>query len=254
MGAEPAAVLSLTAVLGAIVGSFLNVVIHRLPRGASIVSPGSSCPACAAPIAPFDNVPVLSWLALKARCRRCGDRISARYPLVELVTAVTFAAVVAARGLSDDLIVLLPFAAVLIAVAAIDLDERIVPNRILAPAAGWAIAGALLLRRQELVELVAAGAAAFAALLAAALVRPQGMGMGDVKLAGVMGLFLGTAVVPALLVAFLSGSAVGLGMIAREGASARKRAVPFAPFLALGGLVGVIAGPELIDLYVERFL
>ena len=235
-------------------GSFLNVVIHRLPRGESLVSPGSRCPACGSAIAPYDNVPVVSWLVLRGRCRRCGEPIPARYPLVELLTAATFAAVTIVRGVEEELIVTLPFAAVLIAVGGIDLEHRIVPNRIVVPAAVYALASSAALRPHELPELLIAGAAAFAFLLVAALAYPAGMGMGDVKLAGVIGLFLGLSVVPALLVAFAAGSVVGIAIMARQGLRARKSGVPFGPFLALGGLVGLLAGPELIDLYADNFL
>jgi leader peptidase (prepilin peptidase)/N-methyltransferase len=201
-----------------------------------------------------DNVPLISWVFLRGRCRTCATPISPRYPLVEAVTAAVFAAVALSRGVDNDLLLELPFAATLVAVAVIDLEHRIVPNRIVVPAALFAIAAAALVERGQLPELLIAGAAAFGALLAAALAYPAGMGMGDVKLAGVMGLYLGVAVAPALLAAFGAGAAVGLAILAREGSAARKRAVPFAPFLALGGLVGLLAGPELVDLYQTRFL
>ena len=242
------------AALGLMVGSFLNVVIHRVPAGESIVSPGSRCPSCGTAVAAYDNVPVLSWVVLRGSCRSCGTSISARYPFVELLTGAAFAALAAVGGIDDGLALSLPFAAVLVAVAFIDLDHRIIPNRILAPAAVYAPLAAAVARPEDLPELLIAGGAAFAALLAMALIHPAGMGMGDVKLAGVMGLYLGVAVVPALLVAFLAGSVVGLVMIAREGAQARKKGVPFGPFLALGGLVGLLAGDELIDLYVTNLL
>ncbi len=248
------AAILLIGVLGALIGSFLNVVIHRLPRGESLVAPGSHCPACSTPIAPYDNIPVLSWLLLRGRCRHCDAPIAARYPLVELFTALAFAAVVAVRGLDDDLALELVLVAVLVAVAAIDLDHRIVPNRIVVPAAVWAIAGAAVFRTGELPELLIAGAAAFVFLLLAALAYPAGMGMGDVKLAGMMGLYLGLSIAPALLAAFLAGSAVGIGTLVREGAAARKKGLPFAPFLALGGLVGLLAGPALIELYADMYL
>ena len=250
----PLAEIVLGGVLGAIVGSFLNVVIHRLPRGESLSHPRSRCPGCGTPIAPYDNVPVLSWLVLRGRCRRCGERISPRYPAIELLTAAAFAAVVAARGFDERLLLELPFVAALIAVAGIDLEHRIVPNRIVAPAAVWALAAAALVASDELPELTLAGVAAFLFLLIAALAYPAGMGMGDVKLAGTMGLYLGAAVAPALLAAFAGGALVGVGVMVREGAGGRKKGVPFAPFLALGGLVGVLAGPELVDLYSDRFL
>jgi leader peptidase (prepilin peptidase)/N-methyltransferase len=141
---------------------------------------------------------------------------------------------------------------VLIAVAAIDLEHRIVPNRIVVPAAVWALAAGALLERSDLPELLIGGAAAFLGLLLAALAYPAGMGMGDVKLAGVMGLYLGASVAPALLVAFAAGALAGLVIIVREGAGGRKRGVPFAPYMALGGLVAVMAGSPLIDLYSEH--
>ncbi len=246
--------IALAAVLGAVIGSFLNVVIHRVPAGESLVSPGSRCPECGTPVRPWDNVPVLSWLLLRGRCRACGARISRRYPLVELLTAVAFAAVVAVRGFDEDLVLELPFVAALIALAAIDLDHRILPNKIVYPMAAWGVIATVLVDRDDLLENLAAGAGAFAFLFIAVLAYPRGMGMGDVKLGGAMGLYLGLSVIPALLVAFLSGSVVGLGMIAREGASARKKAVPFGVFLALGGIVGVLVGPELVELYEDRFL
>ena len=230
------------------------MVIHRVPRRESLVRPRSRCPECGVPIAPYDNVPVLSWLLLRGRCRRCGAPISPRYPIVELVTALTFAAVVLARGFDDDLVLELPFVATLIALAGIDYDHKLLPNRIVYPLAAYGLVATVLVDRDDLVEHVAAGAGAFVFLLVAVLAYPRGMGMGDVKLAGAMGLFLGASVIPALLVAFLSGSVVGLAIIAREGAAGRKKAIPFGVFLALGGIVGVLAGPELIDLYESSFL
>ncbi len=239
---------------GAVVGSFLNVVVYRLPIGESLVTPRSRCPSCDTPVAPRDNVPVVSWLFLRGKCRHCGEPISARYPAVELLTALSFVAVVLARGLHPELVALIPFTAVLIAVAFIDLQHRIVPNKIVVPAAVWGVAAAAAFRTDMLPELLIAGAGAFAFLLAAALVYPAGMGMGDVKLAGVMGVYLGKLVLPALVVAFGVGAVVGVALMAREGRPARKKGVPFAPFLALGGLVALLAGQQLIDLYVDNFL
>jgi leader peptidase (prepilin peptidase)/N-methyltransferase len=240
--------------VGAVIGSFLNVVIHRLPRRESLVSPPSRCPQCETPVKPYDNVPVVSWLVLRGRCRHCGAPISPRYPVVELLTALVFAAVVLVRGFDDDLVLELPFVAALIALAGIDLDHKLLPNRIVYPMAAYGVVATLLVDRGDLVEHLVAGAGAFAFLLAAALAYPRGMGMGDVKLAGAMGLYLGVAVIPALLTAFLTGSIVGVGMLAREGAAARKKAVPFGIFLAIGGIVGVLAGPELVDVYKTNFL
>ena len=249
-----AAEIVVAGLFGGLVGSFLNVVAYRVPRGESIVSPGSRCPGCGSPVKPYDNVPVLSWLLLRGRCRNCGTAISPRYPLVELLTAVVFAAVVAVRGFDQDLVLELPFVATLIALAAIDFDHRLLPNKIVYPLAAYGVIATLLVDRDDLAENLIAGAGAFLFLLAAVLAYPRGMGMGDVKLGGAMGLFLGLSVIPALLVAFLTGSILGLAIIAREGAAGRKKAVPFGVFLALGGIVGVLAGPELVDLYETNFL
>jgi leader peptidase (prepilin peptidase) / N-methyltransferase len=250
----PALEIAFAAVLGAILGSFLNVVIHRLPRGESLASPGSRCPSCGTPIAPYDNVPVVSWLLLRGRCRHCGAAISPRYPAVELLTAAAFAAVVAVRGFDDNLLLELPFVACLIALAGIDLDHKLLPNKIVYPMAVYGLVATAIVDTDDLVEHVIAGAGGFLFLFIAVLAYPRGMGMGDVKLAGAMGLYLGLSLIPAMLTAFLTGSLVGLGMMAREGVQARKKAVPFGVFLALGGIVGVLAGPELIELYEDQFL
>jgi leader peptidase (prepilin peptidase) / N-methyltransferase len=244
----------LAGIVGAVVGSFLNVVIHRLPRGESLVHPRSRCPSCGTQIAEYDNVPIVSWLALRGRCRHCGAPISPRYPVVELLTALTFAAVVLVRGFDNDLILELPFVAALIALAGIDFDHKLLPNKIVYPLAAYGLIATALVERDDLLEHVVAGAGAFAFLLVAVLAYPRGMGMGDVKLAGAMGLYLGASVIPALLVAFLTGSIAGVVILAREGAAARKKAIPFGVFLAIGGIVGVLAGPELIDLYESNFL
>jgi leader peptidase (prepilin peptidase) / N-methyltransferase len=238
----------LAGMFGTAIGSFLNVVIHRLPAGASLGG-RSECPGCGDAVRAYDNVPVVSWLLLRGRCRSCGDAISSRYPLVELMTGGLFAAVVLVRGLGPDGLLGVALVAVLVPVAFIDLEHRIIPNAVLS---AGAVAGTVLLVALEpgmLPEHLAAGGGAFAFFLLAALAYPAGMGMGDVKLAGVMGLCLGLSVVPALGVAFAVGTAVGLLILAREGVAARKKGVPFGPFLALGAVVGVLAGPELIELY-----
>jgi len=171
-----------------------------------------------------------------------------------LAIAVACAAVVAVQGVRDDLLLELPFVTALVVLAAIDLERRILPNRIVYPLAAWGVIATALVRPDDLVEHIAAGAGAFAVLLLLLAIHPPGMGMGDVKLAGAMGLCLGTAVVPALLAAFLTGSLAGLWIVLRRGVPARTSTVPFGVFLALGGIVGVLAGPELIDLYDEAFL
>ena len=237
---------------GAVIGSFLNVVVYRLPIGQSLVKPRSHCPSCNTPVSPRDNVPLLSWLFLKGRCRHCGESISPRYPAVELLTAVCFVAVVLARGLHPELIALIPFTAALIAISFIDLEHKIVPNKITAPAAVYGVVTAAAFRTHVLPELLIAAAGAFTFFLVAALIHPKGMGMGDVKLAGVMGLYLGRLVIPALTIAFITGSVVGIALAVRYGARSRKVGVPFAPFMAFGGLVAMLAGQQLIDLYLDN--
>jgi len=241
--------------LGAAAGSFLNVVVWRVPRGESIVAPPSHCPECDVRIKARDNIPIVSWLVLRGRCRNCGKPISKRYPLIEALVAVIFASITLLNGVDWDLAWQLPLAAVLVAVAAIDLDLHIIPNKIVYPAAVWGVVSALLIRASDLPELLAWGAGAFLFLFIAALAYPAGMGMGDVKLAGVMGLYLGSSVLPALLVAFLSGTVVGIAVMARHGvAQGRKMGVPFGPFLALGGIVALLVGPDLVEAYRDAFL
>jgi leader peptidase (prepilin peptidase)/N-methyltransferase len=242
----------LAAVGGLCLGSFLNVVAYRLPVGMSLVTPPSACPRCGAAIKPYDNVPVLSWLVLGGRCRSCEGSISARYPLTEALTGALFVAVVVARGESRTIWLALIFVGALVAVTRIDLEHRIIPNKILAPLAGAAIILTALFEPQQLPERLLAATAAGGLLLAAALAYPGGMGMGDVKLAAVMGLVLGRAVAPALLVALLAGTLAGIAVMARQGIrNGRRTAIPFGPFLALGGLVGLFAGGELTDLYLH---
>ncbi len=246
---------ALAGVFGAVFGSFLNVVAHRLPRRESVVKPRSRCPACGAQIRPYDNVPVLSWLALRGHCRDCGVRISPRYPLVEATTALLCAGAVLSHDTAAGIALSVALILVLVPAALIDLEHRIIPNRLTGAGALLALAlGSALDPAGEPTRLIA-GAAAGGFLLCAALAYPGGMGMGDVKLAGVMGLFLGTAVAPALLSALLSGVLVGAAIIARKGARAgRKTAVPFGPFLALGGIVAVFAGQPIVSWYAHHFI
>jgi leader peptidase (prepilin peptidase) / N-methyltransferase len=184
----------------------------------------------------------------------CGGHLVPRRVAVPLLTAVAFAAVVAVRGLDEGLLLELPLAAALVALAAIDVEQRRLPNRVVYPLAAWGAVAAILVEDGALPERLPAAAAAFVLLLVPALARPGSIGMGDVKLAGTMGLYLGPAVVPALAVALLGGAVAGAGMMLREGAAARRRTIPFGPFLALGGLVALLAGPELIELYEEAFM
>lgn len=242
-------------VFGAIVGSFLNVVAYRLPRHESLIKPASHCPTCATPVKPYDNIPILSWLLLRGHCRGCGAPISVRYPLVEALTAALCVGAVLAHHSAAGITLSVVLILLLVPAALIDLEHRIIPNRITALGALLALVIGLALDPAGEPERLVAGACAGGFLLAAALAYPGGMGMGDVKLAAVMGLFLGAAVAPALLIALLAGVALGAAVIARKGARAgRKTAVPFGPFLALGALLAVFCGGPLVDVYVNHFL
>jgi leader peptidase (prepilin peptidase)/N-methyltransferase len=251
---QAAAIAVFGLIGGAVAGSFLSVVAHRVPRGESIVGPRSRCPGCGATIAAYDNVPIVSWLLLRGRCRRCGERISIRYPLVELGTGLAFAATALVfRHEPAQLVLGLVFVATLATIVLTDLELRLIPNKVLIVSAVAGVALAAALDPSSLPERAIAAVAAGGLLLAVALAYPRGMGLGDVKLAAVMGLYLGRAVAPALLIAFAAGSLVGLALIARHGAAARKRAIPFGPFLALGGLIGLLAGQQIVDWYLGTF-
>src|SRR5947209_6772980 len=171
--------VALATVLGAAIGSFLNVVAYRLPRRESLIHPPSRCPDCETAIRPYDNIPVLGWLLLRGRCRQCGMHISPRYPIVEALTAVLAVAVVLARHGRHDLALGLTLVVVLVPVALIDLDHRIIPNRITGPAAAVAVVIGLVTRPAGVPEQLIAGAAAAGFLLVFALAYPAGMGMGD---------------------------------------------------------------------------
>ena len=245
----------LAAVFGAIFGSFLNVVAYRLPRGESLSRPRSRCPQCQTPIKPYDNVPVLSWLALRGRCRSCRAPISARYPLVEAMTGLLCALVVLAKGPDEDALLGLVLVLLLVPITLIDLDHRIIPNRLTLIGAVAAPAILALTEPDALPEHLIAAAAAGGFFLVALLAYPRGMGMGDVKLAAMLGLFLGSAVVPAIFVALVSGTLVGAAVIARKGArEGRKTAVPFGPFLAFGAVVALFWGDAMVDWYLQTFL
>lgn len=246
-----AAVVLIAFLGGLMAGSFATAVAHRVPRGISITGPRSRCPACGGQIAAYDNVPLLSWALLRGRARCCGAPISPLYPLTELVVGLLFAATTLVYwDHPAEAVIGLVFVAMLAAVTLTDLDQRIIPNKILLVGSVLCIAIAAPTDPGGLPERAIAAAAAGGLLFAAALAYPAGMGLGDVKLAAAMGLFLGRAVAPAILVALLAGSLVGLALLARHGAKARKMAIPFGPFLALGGIVGLLAGEQLIDLYL----
>ncbi len=246
---------ALAGAFGLIIGSFLNVVAYRLPRGESVVFPASHCTSCDTPIKPYDNVPVLSWLVLRGRCRSCHTAISARYPIVEAVTAGLLVAVVLTQGGDADVWLGLAFVVLLVPVTLIDLDHRIIPNTLMLIGTVAAVVILLLTDPSALTEHLIAGVAAGGFLLVAALAYPGGMGMGDVKLAFVMGLFLGRNVAPALLAGFLVGSIVGGAIMAKKGVAAgRKTQVPFGPFLAVGGLVGLFFGDAIVEWYLDSFV
>ena len=240
--------------LGLLIGSFLNVVAYRLPRGESLVRPASRCPGCETPIKPYDNVPVVSWLVLRGRCRACGSSIAWRYPLVELATALLMALAVVVIGPNEEVWLGFAFVLLLVPVTVIDIDFRIIPNKLMLLGTVVALAILAIARPGDIPEHLIAGAAAGGFLLVAAVAYPGGMGMGDVKLAFVMGLFLGREVGVAMLAGLLAGSVVGVAIMARKGtAEGRKTAIPFGPFLALGGFVGLLAGDPIVDWYLRTF-
>jgi|SRR5580692_493056 leader peptidase (prepilin peptidase)/N-methyltransferase len=246
---------TLAGVLGAVFGSFLNVVAYRLPRQESLITPASHCPSCGTPVKPYDNIPILSWLLLRGHCRSCGGAISPRYPLVEALTAALCVGAVLVHHSASAIALSAVLILLVVPAALIDLEYRIIPNRITALGAVLALVlGLALDPAGEPERLIACGAAG-GFLLLAALAYPGGMGMGDVKLAGMMGLFLGAAVAPALLIALVAGVALGMVVIYRKGARAgRKTAVPFGPFLAFGALAAVFVGHQLVGVYVNHFL
>jgi leader peptidase (prepilin peptidase)/N-methyltransferase len=247
--------LPAAAAFGLIIGSCLNVVANRLPRGESLATPGSHCPSCDAPVRPYDNIPVLSWLLLRGRCRDCASPIGSRYPIVEALTAALFAAVAVVHAHDTTMLVLgLVLVAFLVPIALIDADLRIIPNKLTLPAAVLGIVLGTALDPGGEVERLIAGAVAGGVLALPSLLHPKGMGMGDAKLVAVLGLYLGRSIAPAFLVAFLVGTLVGVAIMLRKGVHAgRKTAVPFGPFLAIGGVVGILAGDELVQLYLDTF-
>jgi leader peptidase (prepilin peptidase) / N-methyltransferase len=230
------------------VGSFLNVVAARLPLKRSVVSPPSACMACGKQIAWYDNIPVVSWLLLRGRCRNCGTGISWRYPAVELATALLVAGCFWRFGLSWDAAIAAFFCAVLVVLSAIDIDRRIVPNKIVLPAAAVVLVAHTAVHPS--VEWLAAGLGASLFLFVAALAYPRGMGMGDVKLALLLGFAVGKSVPFALFSGMLAALLPSAVLFVRHGAAARKMAIPFAPFLALGGVLALFWGHSVLDWYL----
>ncbi len=230
-------------------GSFLNVVAARVPLKRSLVSPASACMACGHEIAWYDNVPLVSYAALRGRCRACGVHIPIRYPAVELVAGLLFAACFWKFGLSGSALVGAFFCLTLVTVSATDLEHRIIPNRIVVPAGLIVLVANTALHPSPRYAIAAVGASGF--LLAAALAYPSGMGMGDVKLAFLMGAALGTSVTVALFVGMIAALVPSVVLIARHGKAARKMGIPFGPFLALGSVVALFAGPALLHAYMS---
>ena len=234
---------------GLVLGSFLNVVAARVPLRRSVVKPGSACMSCGTEIAWRDNVPLVSWLLLRGRCRHCGVRIPWRYPAVELATALLVAACLLVFGLTAYAVLAAGFCAVLVAISAIDVEHRIVPNRIVVPATGVVLVVHTLI--DPSVEWLLGGFAGFTFLFVAAVIYPAGMGMGDVKLAALLGVMLGRDVAVALMVGMLLAIVPSIVLLARHGSGARKMGIPFAPFLAGGGIVALFAGGQLLDAYLS---
>ena len=247
-------------VLGLIVGSFLNVVIYRVPAKRSIVTPRSACPGCGTELANRDNVPVLSWLVLRGKCRTCSTAISARYPLVELGTGIAFALLAVRFGVDAALPAFLFLTAGLIALSAIDLDTYLLPKAVVWPtliltSLSLLVAAAVTPDWRGAAEAVAGGLIAFAVLFVIHFISPRGMGFGDVRLAGLLGVALGWIELPVvavgLFLAFLLASVLGVALIAL-GVRGRKDKVPFGPFLALGAYFAFFVGTPIIDLYLGR--
>ena len=233
---------------GLALGSFLNVVAARVPQRRSLVNPGSACMSCSAPIRWYDNIPLVSYVVLRGRCRSCRAPIGLLYPAVELTSALLVAGCVLAFGLTLDAALAAFFCCVLVAISAIDARERIVPNRIVLPATALALPAQTLLHPSPEWALGALGASLF--LFLAVLAYPAGMGMGDVKLALFMGAVLGKAVAVALMLGMLAALIPGVFLLARHGSRARKMAIPFAPFLAFGSVIALFWGDALLDAYL----
>ena len=254
--------VALAGALGLLIGSFLNVVIWRVPRGESVVSPPSHCPSCGNQVRPRDNLPVVSWLLLRGRCRDCGGPISRRYPLVELATGAVFFVMAARFGWDAALPAYLYLAAIGVALWMIDLDVKRLPNAIVLPsypvaAALLTVAAAATGNWGDLLRAGIAMAALYGFYFLLAFIYPAGMGFGDVKLAGVLGLYLGylgwAEVVAGGFLGFLFGGVVGVVLMAAQKAG-RKSQIPFGPFMLAGALVAILWGGALADLYMERVL
>lgn len=239
-----------SALFGLVLGSFLNVVIYRLPRHESLVKPGSHCPRCGTAIHWYQNIPVVSWLVLRGRCRSCNEPISIRYPLVEALTGITFAFSFWRFGVHWELLVAWVFLAAMIAVALIDYDHMIIPNKIVLPGAVMGLAASIAIHPGSwwIYLVSSAGAAAF--MFALVMIWPGGMGPGDIKMALFMGAVLGPGVIVALFAAFLIGAVAGVYMLVVQKRS-RKTKVPFGPYLALGSALALFVGSAILHGYLS---
>jgi leader peptidase (prepilin peptidase) / N-methyltransferase len=243
-----AAVALIALAPGLALGSFLNVVAARVPLRRSVVKPASACMSCGERIAWHDNIPVVSWALFRGRCRSCGSAIPPVYPAVELATAALVAGCVLAFGVTLQALVAAFFCGVLVVVSATDLAHRIIPNRVVVPATVVVLAAQTALHPSPEWAIAALGASAF--LFAAAVAYPAGMGMGDVKLALLMGAMLGRTVPVAMMLGMVLALVPSLVLLARHGGAARKMGIPFGPFLALGSVVALFWGDELLDGYL----
>ena len=235
---------------GLLVGSFLNVVIHRVPRHESIAWPGSHCPHCGEHIRPLDNVPLFSYLLLRGRCRNCKEPISARYPAVEALTGFLFGAAAYEFGVSLELLPALVLISALIALAVIDLEHRLLPNVIVGPAALAGLALSILANPAGWWTYPLSALAVAGALLVLALAIPGGMGMGDVKMGGMLGAFLGPYAALAVFLGAVLGALSG-GLLMVTGKIQRRSHLPFGLFMALGGVISLFVGPQLWGLYMN---
>jgi leader peptidase (prepilin peptidase)/N-methyltransferase len=235
------------------IGSFLNVVVARLPERRSLVRPGSACMSCGRTLSWYENVPVASYLVQRGRCRGCGERIGLRYLAVELLTGLLAAACFVRFGLSGEAFLAAFFCAVLVALSAIDLERRILPDKIVLPAFAVVLVAHVALQPDRAVEWVAAALGASLFLFVLLVAYPAGMGGGDVKLALLLGAMLGRNVGVALMLGAFAGLVPSIVLFARHGAAARKMAIPYGPFLALGSVVALFAGDRILDAYLTLF-
>lgn len=247
------------ALLGLLIGSFLTVVVERVPEGQSVVAGRSHCPKCGHQIGWYDNVPVISWLLLRGKCPSCGLPIHSRYPVIELATALGFAAMAWRFGLSWVLPAYLYFAAIAVALSVIDIRTRRLPNSITLPSYGVAIvllgtAAIAVGERSDFLRALAGGALLLALYLIPVLAYPAGMGMGDVKLSGVLGLYLGWLgwgeLALGAFLGFALGALYGVGLLAL-GRGGRKTALPFGPFMLAGAAIAILFGGTLVDAYLR---